>query len=105
MRQWDPAVRARGQRRRDPRHNLERDARFAQCLQLLRTTREQKWVAPFQAHDSLACARQRHELRIDRHLHGAVLTVALAHVALLGVRTCVEQRGVRQRVVQNGIRA
>jgi len=68
-------------------------------------SRKQERIPAFETHDPFPGTCQGNQLGVDRLLHGAVLTETLAHVALVGMGTSVEQRGMRQRVVQHGIRA
>src|SRR5258708_3392609 len=104
MRQGDARVSRRRDGRRKPRNDLEGDARGGEIFRLFRTACEEQRVPPFQSDDALSSPRELDELGRDPHLRRVVLSSPLTDVAKLDRRTTeLEQRGVRERVVQNHV--
>jgi len=105
VRERDAGVRTSGDGRRNAGYDLERNACARQADRLLRTARKHERIAAFEPHDPLASATKLDQLFGDRILKRAVaLAEAFTHVAHLGVRTELEQRGMRERVVQHHLR-
>ena len=91
----------RGNAGRDPRHNLKRNACFAQRFRLLAAPPEHKRVPAFQTAYLLPPVCQLDQEGADLLLGQAVPAAALADVVQLRIRTGLFQQAVGQQVVIN----
>ena len=87
------------QRRGDARHDGDRQAGFAQGLDLLAAAAEHERIARLQPHDRLAGAHAAHQLGVDVGLRPACAALALAD------RTPARRRGARAPRMAGGTRS
>ena len=82
----DAGVGRASNRRRNARHDLDRNARRDQLLGLFAAATEDEWIAAFEAHDALPLLRLVDEQLIDLVLRQRVCAGPLADIHDLGRR-------------------